>query len=90
MSSQYADGGFEARFEVRRTSGKPCDPRARYFVLNLGLDDRGNPLDPHAHVAAMNYADSVAAENTQLSDDLKRMLGPAGWPADLAQHADAE
>jgi hypothetical protein len=88
--SRWSEGGFEARFVVARADGRPCNPRARYFVLDLGLADDGSPLDPHAHVAAEAYADSVAAHNAELSADLKRMLGPAGWPPESAQHKDAK
>jgi hypothetical protein len=89
-SSRWIEGGFEARFAVSRADGRPCNPRARYFVLDLGVNEDGSALDPHAHVAAEAYADSVAAHNAELSADLKRMLGPAGWPPESAQHKDAK
>jgi hypothetical protein len=87
--SRYATGGFEARFRIERADGRPCDPRARYMVLNLGLDDSGQPLDPFAHELAGEYAARVRAVNSQLADDLAAGLRD-GFPAAVAQHKDAK
>jgi hypothetical protein len=38
---RQTQGGFEARFNVTRTDGKPCRPEARYIVLDYSGD-------PHA------------------------------------------
>lgn len=90
--SRYKSGGFEPRFVVTRTDGKPCPPDARYMVLD------GSGRDRHATMALRVYALSVRGENPTLADDLERMVGKTGqgmftggdWPASLAQHADAK
>jgi hypothetical protein len=91
--SRYAAGGFSTRFVVARADGKPCRTGARYMVLD------GSGADRHAWLALRVYAASVRAENPELADDLDRMLGTkAGggmltggdWPAELAQHKDAQ
>jgi hypothetical protein len=83
MSSRYQSGGFDPRFVVTRTDGKPCRPGARYMVLD------GSGADPHAAKALKVYAESVRAENPALAGDLDRMLS-GDWPKELAQHKDAE
>ena len=87
--SGWDRGGWEARYEVRRLDGKPCDPRARYLVLNLGVDERGDPLDPNAHGAADAYAALVAKSNPQFAADLLHHLAH-GVPVELGQHRDAK
>lgn len=73
-------GGFEPRFIVTRTDGKPCRPEARYLVLDYAGD-------PHARRAIEVYASSIANENPALADDLRAALAnPAAWPA---QHGNA-
>jgi hypothetical protein len=89
--SRYASGGFEPRFVVTRTDGKPCRPEARYMVLD------GSGYDQHATLALRVYALSVRGENPRLADDIERMVGQTGggtftggvWPKELAQHGDA-
>lgn len=81
--SRYQVGGFEPRFCVRRTDGKPCRPSARYIVLD------GSGSDRHAVKAILCYADSVEEENSQLASDLRRMV-TEGWPISLAQHENAQ
>lgn len=81
--SRYIEGGFEPRFVVTRTDGKPCRPDARYIVLD------GSGADPHAVKALREYANSVRSENQNLADDLEYMLD-GNWPAELAQHKDAK
>lgn len=81
--SRYKTGGFEPRFTVTRTDGKPCRAGARYMVLD------GSGADPHAYRALRTYADSVRGENSKLADDLEKMLA-GNWPAKLAQHGDAK
>lgn len=34
MTVRYGAGGFEDRFRVTRTDGKPVRPEARYIVLD--------------------------------------------------------
>lgn len=80
--SLYNEGGFEDRFRVTRTNGKPSPPSARYFVLNYGGDD------PHAKVALAAYAQSVREENPVLAEDLFHALeDPTIFPA---QHDNAQ
>lgn len=68
-------GGFEARFTVTRTDGKPCRPEARYIVMDYAGD-------PHARVAVAAYAASIEAENPQMAADLRDALEcPERWPA---------
>lgn len=81
--SRFGSGGFSPRFTVTRTDGKPCRPGARYMVLD------GSGADPHAAKALRVYADSVREENPELAADLDRMLA-GDWPAEKAQHGDAE
>jgi len=93
--SRYGSGGFSPRFVVRRSDGKPCRKDARYMVLD------GSGADPHALLALHVYAGSVRAENSELADDIMRMIGLTGgasgrvvtggnWPPELAQHENAE
>ncbi len=73
--SRYKNGGFEPRFIVRRTDGKPCRPGARYFVIDYAGGD------PHAVEAVLAYALSVENENPQLAADLKDALAnPEKYP----------
>jgi hypothetical protein len=68
-------GGFEARFNVIRTDGKPCRPEARYIVLDYAGDR-------HAFVAIAAYADSIEESNPQMADDLRdALLHPELYPA---------
>ncbi len=82
--SRFSDGGFEHRFDVFRTDGKPCRANARYMVMDGGGDD------PHATKAIRAYAESVRSENPKLAEELISMLVPGQWPVELAQHADAK
>lgn len=93
--SRYGSGGFSPRFVVTRADGKSCRPDARYMVLD------GGGADPHALLALRVYAASVRADNPTLADDIERMIGLTGgangrvvtggnWPAEMAQHKDAE
>lgn len=65
-------GGFEDRFRVTRTDGKPINPDRRYIVLAY------DGSDPHAVKALKVYADSVAEENPQMGFDLLRALETPG------------
>jgi len=91
--SRYGSGGFSPRFVVARADGKPCRPGARYMVID------GSGADPHGWFALKTYARLVRSENPELADDLERMLGDkigngmltgGDWPAELAQHKDAQ
>lgn len=79
--TRQTTGGFEPRFIVTRTDGKPCRTEARYLVLDYAGD-------PHARVAVAAYASSIEHENPQMAADLRAALqSPADWPA---QHANAD
>jgi hypothetical protein len=68
-------GGFEDRFRITRTDGKPCRPDARYLVLDYAGD-------PHADAALRAYADSIEGENPQMAADLRdAMENPQKYPA---------
>jgi hypothetical protein len=76
MTSRATTGGFEDRFRVTRTDGKPINPEARYLVLDY------SGRDPHAVTAIHAYAESIAPENPQMADDLfDALMNPADWPA---------
>lgn len=78
--TRQSEGGFEARFIVRRADGKPCRPEARYLVLDYAGDQ-------HARAAIAVYALSIANENPQMASDLRDALEhPEEWPA---QHESA-
>lgn len=73
--SRYKRGGFEPRFIIERTDGKPIDPSRRYFVLDF------SGADPHAVTALIQYANLVAQENSQLAKDLTdALLDPKNAP----------
>lgn len=75
LPPRFGTGGFETRFKVTRTDGKPCRPEARYLVLDYAGD-------PHARIAVAAYADSIEAENPQMAADLRDALAnPEAWPA---------
>ncbi len=65
--SDYKRGGLDRKYIITKTSGKPIDPEAEYFVLRLDED-------PHARVALAAYAQSVKSDNRALSFDLKQWL----------------
>jgi hypothetical protein len=56
-------GGFEDRYRVTRTDGKPIGADRRYLVLAY------DGSDPHALQAIAAYADSIDAENPQMAND---------------------
>lgn len=65
--SNYKKGGYDKKYIISKTSGKPTDPEADYFVLRLDKD-------PHAIEALHSYAISVRIDNEQLSNDLMRIV----------------
>lgn len=74
-TSRYSTGGFEDRFRVTRTDGKPIGSDRRYIVLDYAND-------PHAKAALAVYADSIASENPSMATDLRRALtNPEEFPA---------
>lgn len=73
--TRQSKGGFEDRFRVTRTDGKPCRAEARYIVLDYAGD-------PHAEVALAAYADSIESENPKLAADIRDALAnPTSYPA---------
>jgi hypothetical protein len=74
--SRFVQGGFEDRFTVTRKDGKPCNPTARYIVLDY------SGRVPHALVALNAYADSVEIDNPTMASDIRAALAdPESWPA---------
>ncbi len=72
--ANYRHGGYEKKYEISKTNGKPTDPKADYFVLRLDKD-------PHALRALLTYAKSVATDNLELASDLRKKLEKygVGW-----------
>lgn len=71
--------GLYNRYIVQKTSGKPVDPNAEYFVMRL--DDGGK--DPK-HIAAcrtgvLAYAEAIGDHLPKLAKDLKDKYGPEDW-----------
>lgn len=63
----YKHGGWKDKYIISKTSGKPVDPKARYFVLRYDQD-------PHARVALAAYAESVQRDNSLLAGDVRKRL----------------
>ena len=61
--SNYKQGGYEKKYIIQKTNGKPVDPDADYFVLRLDKD-------PYALDALYMYACSLTYVNPQLSEEL--------------------
>lgn len=61
--SDYKKGGLEPRYKIEKTNGEPINPNAKYFILRYDKD-------PHARVALLAYANSIALENPQLANQL--------------------
>ena len=60
----YQHGGLRQKYIITKTSGKPVDPKAKYFVLRYDED-------PHARAAIKAYIRSIRRENPELARDLK-------------------
>lgn len=74
--TRQSTGGFEDRFRVTRTDGKPIDPARRYIVLDYAGSD------PHAIVALRAYAKSIRSENERMAENvLNAIANPTDWPA---------
>ena len=65
--SNYKEGGYDRKYIIQKSSGKPIDPKAEYFVLRLDKD-------PHALKALSEYIDSVQLDNPRLAYDLIVLL----------------
>lgn len=69
-------GGFEDRFRVTRTDGKPISEDRRYIVLAY------DGSDPEAIAALRVYADHKASTNPKLAEDIFDALdNPTKYPA---------
>lgn len=76
MNTRADNGGYEPRFTIERTDGKPIDPSRRYMVLSF------DGSDPDAVEALRHYASLKRSKNAQLADDLEHHLAnPADAPA---------
>jgi hypothetical protein len=72
--ARETQGGFEPRFIVTRTDGKPCRASAHYIVLDYAGD-------PHAKKALATYADSVEVENPAMAADVRAaIIDPTDFP----------
>jgi len=60
----YEEGGFNAKYEVKRTDGKPFVDQPDEFMVMCFARDK------HAAKAVLEYAMSVSTENPQLGDEL--------------------
>jgi hypothetical protein len=69
-------GGFEDRFRVTRTDGKPINADRRYIVLAY------DGSDPHAIPALKAYAASILEDNPQMAFDIMRaIVSPQAFPS---------
>jgi len=74
--SGWNQAGFEDRFRVTRTDGRPINPARRYIVLDYAGSD------PHARLALEVYAASIRAANPRMSQDIYDALANSeAWPA---------
>lgn len=67
----YQHGGLRQKYIITKVSGKPIDPKAKYFVLRYDED-------PHAVAAIKAYIKSIRKENPELARDLKLELIDVG------------
>jgi hypothetical protein len=76
MTSRANIGGYEPRFIIERTDGKPISADRRYMVMAF------DGSDPEAVQALGVYADLKEAANPVLAADLRKHLAdPANAPA---------
>lgn len=69
-------GGFEDRYRVTRTDGKPIRADRRYIVLAY------DGSDPAAHNALTAYAEAIESANPQMAADIRdALVNPAKYPA---------
>lgn len=69
-------GGFEDRFRITRTDGKPISADRRYIVLAY------DGSDPAAVSALQTYADQIQHTNPQMADDiLDALANPTKYPS---------
>jgi len=69
-------GGYEPRFIIERTDGKPINPDRRYMVLSF------DGSDYEAVKALLHYAELKEPTNPELAKDIRRNIAdPANAPA---------
>jgi hypothetical protein len=69
-------GGFEDRYRVTRTDGKPISADRRYLVLAY------DGSDPAAYNAINTYAEYIECTNPQMAADLRdALVNPTKYPA---------
>ena len=61
--NNYKHGGYDKKYIIAKSNGKPVDRNADYFVLRLDKD-------PHAIIALEAYKESVKDDNPELAEDL--------------------
>ncbi len=68
------DKGLYHRYEVKKVSGRPINPKAKYFVLRY--DKNGDDLNHirACQTALLVYAQIINNHIPLLSEDLKRDL----------------
>ena len=68
MSEGYKNGGLKTKYKIRKTSGKPLDKKAKYFVLRYDKD-------PHALKAWKECAEMWQKRNVALTAEVERLNG---------------
>ena len=68
MKSRSTEGGYEPRFNIERTDGKPIPSDRRYMVLAF------DGSDPEAVKAILYYATLKAPKNPTLADDIRKHI----------------
>lgn len=76
MDTRSNTGGYEPRFIIERTDGKPIASDRRYMVLSF------DGSDPEAVQALLHYASLKEPANPQLAEDIRgNIADPANAPA---------
>lgn len=76
MTSRANNGGYEPRFTIERTDGRPIASDRRYMVLSF------DGSDPEAVMAILHYADLKEAANPELAKDIRANVdSPVDAPA---------
>lgn len=75
-TTRASTGGFEWRFDVERSDGKPIHADRRYIVLDY------SGADPAGVAATLKYADEIESLNPVAATDIRRNVAdPANAPA---------
>ena len=76
MQSRSDTGGYEPRFIVERTDGKPIQADRRYMVMSF------DGSDPEAVEAILHYASLKEGKNSRLAADIRALIAnPEDAPA---------